>query len=509
MIGKAVSPKVSGSLLVAALALLTLAWWDTVQHLANLIVNVDTFSHGQIIPFISLWLIWDRRSLLKAEDTFICWLGLPLLLLACLLWYAGVLLEMRVVEHLAYVSAIQSLLLIFIGPLNYQRLLFPCLFLYLMVPFGYALIPFMQQLTADMVVWLLGMLGVAHEADGLYITLQSGVYEVAQACAGVRFLFTSLVTGVLLAHLTCSRWQSRLRLLVVAAAIPIVANVIRVLGILLISEATDQSFAKDVDHIIYGWVFLSAILLLLISTAYKFADDAAPYNGEVIVYSAKSMGNTGAAFTVLLALLLPLSMKQVIPATFLATVEISPLQPPVCQECGIRLLRNAPTKNTVLEVGATKAYDVTYRVQTDQITVAAALYCPLLPGSNLMRPARALLKNGWSLDRGFAAQKKEFAGWHFKVQRYKRGAHSKMVWTSVYMAGEGMAEFVDIKLMTAIQRATFGASAAAVLSASVIVYDPQDTPTAVFEKLFSTFSPDSFLWAEIKPSMKGRRVCVE
>ncbi|MBV1901595.1 MAG: exosortase [Kordiimonadaceae bacterium] len=462
-----------------------------------------------MIPFISLWLIWDRRTLLKAEDTFIWWLGLPLLLLVCLLWYAGVLLEMRVVEHLAYVSAIQALLLIFIGLINYQRLLFPCLFLYLMVPFGYALIPFMQQVTADMVVWLLGLLGVAYEADGLYITLHSGVYEVAQACAGVRFLFTSLVTGVLLAHLTCSRWQSRLRLLVVAAAIPIAANVIRVLGILLISEATDQSFAKDVDHIIYGWVFLSAILLLLISAAYKFADDVAPYNGLVKIYRAKPTSNTGAALAALMALFLPLVTAQMMPTASLPTVKISSLQPPVCQGCGIRLLEDTPTKNTVLEVGATKAYDVTYRVQTDQISVVAALYCPLLPGSNLMRPATALVKNGWVLDGEFNARIIEFAGWHFKEQRYNRGARSKMVWTSVYMAGEGITEFVDIKFRTALQRAKFGASAAAVLSASVIVYGPQDTPTVVFEKLFSTFSPDSFLWAEIKPSMKGRRVCVE
>ena len=63
--------------------LLSYLWWDTVEHLMYLILSVDTFSHGQVIPFVSLWLIWTRKEHLRSDDVFV-WLPATFLLdLAC------------------------------------------------------------------------------------------------------------------------------------------------------------------------------------------------------------------------------------------------------------------------------------------------------------------------------------------------------------------------------------------------------------------------------------------
>lgn len=259
------------SLFILGFALIAIFWWSTVAHMASLIWNVDVFAHGQLVPFVSLAMIWSRREGLLQSSTFFPPAAL-LLFGSAMVWFIGQFLDAALLTHLALITAIQGLLLLSFGRTVYMRLLFPMLFLYMMVPFGYAVIQPLQYLTAEFVIDLLELFGVPHTADGVLIELSSGLYEVAEACAGVKFLFTSLVTGVLLANIVFDSWKRRAFILTVSLILPIIANVVRVLTILLIAEATDQSFAKDVDHIVYGWVFLSIVLFALISFAYWISD---------------------------------------------------------------------------------------------------------------------------------------------------------------------------------------------------------------------------------------------
>lgn len=261
----------SSILFALGVMVIFVSWWSTIEHMATLIWTVDVFAHGQLVPFISLALIWTRRDGLSRSLAFY-FPGAIIIAASVLLWALGQFLEAALLTHIALISAIQGLTLLCFGKLVFKRLLFPLLFLYLAIPFGYSAIQPLQFITAELVIKLLGMLGVPYKADGVLIELSSGLYEVAQACAGVKFLFTSLVTGILLANLVFESWRRRAMIVVVSLIMPVAANVVRVLTILLIAEATDQSFAKDVDHIVYGWVFLSIVLFMLISFAYWVSD---------------------------------------------------------------------------------------------------------------------------------------------------------------------------------------------------------------------------------------------
>ena len=495
-------------LFMAAFMALIVAWQDTAVHLFDLVTTVDTFSHGQIIPFISLWLVWERMHLLKAKNTYVWPPGVLFLMLACLLWYVGVLIEAKLIEHLALISAIQSLILLFFGPVNYQRLLFPCLFLYLTVPFGHALVPVMQAATADMVVSVLGIIGVSHEANGLYITLQSGVYEVARACAGVRFLLTSIVTGILLAHLVTHQWKKRIYIMLLAVVVPIFANVVRVLGILLISEVTDQSFARDVDHIIYGWVFLSAVLILLITMAYRFADDSKPYQGNIFFNFRQPLGLATACIAALLAFSIPFLSANFAPDKEVEKVPVGLFVTPVCQDCGVRSLTDVSDRHLAGLVGVTARYTVGYRIDADQISVSAALYCPRLSGTQFNHQLEALFLNGWIPDTSLAPQFISYAGWRFEKQYLVKRNRTKIVWSSYYIGSESVASSFDVKMSTILQRLKYGASAGVSLVVSMPDFGTDDAGQRAFTKLFSTFPPDSFLWDEIKPTAEGPNICV-
>lgn len=503
-------PRFQISLFLFAVAGLTYLWWGTVEHLLNLILYVDAFSHGQLIPFISMWLVWNKREEIRLTETFIWIPAIALLVGAVLLWFVGEVVELKLLGHIAYVTGVQSFILIFFGPQLYQRLLFPCLFLYLAIPVGHGLIPIMQDVTAQMSVGLLWLVGIPYELDGILITLPSGVYEVARACAGVRFLFTSIVTGFLLAYLVYSQWKKRILIVVVAAIIPIFANVLRVFGIFLISEATDQSFARDVDHLIYGWGFLTAILLTLIAVAYRFADHGSNENqAEPLLVGAEASGPIAVISALPLVFLLPFSAVLLAPKQSIEDIVAAEKDAPECINCDVRRLSRVNVYDKAQFSGADAEIYASYRIAADQVTVSSALYCPQRRGSRLIQTGNAPRGRGWLEFDGKVSAALQVAGVDFQETVYTQGNRQRLVWVSYFMDREWLPTAEQVKWKTVEERLFKGGSAGAVLVVSARAYGKLSQTRGVLKKLLSTFPPDSFLWEEINPKLKGTTVCVE
>ncbi len=494
----------------AAVIFLTYLWWGIAEHLTYLILNVDAYSHGQLVPFISLWLIWNKRESLTASEAFIWFPGLLLLGAASFLWLISEIGEVKLFGHIAYVTGIQALILTFFGPNVYQRLLFPCFFLYMGIPIGEGLVPHLQDITAHFSVVLLAIVGIPYTLDGFLITLPSGVYEVAQACAGVRFLFTSLVTGVLLAHLLYTGWQKRLSIIMASIVIPVFANVLRVFGIFLISEATDQSFAREVDHIVYGWLFLSAVLLSLIAVAYKFADEEGGLceAGIWFIFTNKFSAYTS-LITVVVAFVTPFIVTQFEPRKSFILRTVTGVVAPECDDCGIRLVPELNRYDRAIFIGEDAKIVANYRIAADQIEVSSALYCPQRSGSDLLQTGNLPRGTGWRRYDSMVRSVHNVAGIPFTEIVYSKGPRRKYVWISYYVDGAWIATPDKVRWASAKERLYKGVSAGAMLVVSSQAYSNIDNPRATLTKLFSTFSPENFLWEEIKPSQEGTILCAE
>lgn len=256
--------------------------WDSFQHMASLWWHREIYHHGLIIPFVSLSLVFQKRSDLVAHAPQASWRALPVWLLALALWGVGDLMEARLVTHVGAVMVLILSVPLLGGWGLAHKLIFPLGFLLLAIPFGEDLIPFLQMLTAQAAIALLQVLTIPITTEGVLIYTDFGNFEIAQACAGVRFFLTSAVVGLLLSHLLFKHWGRRVAMLVAALVIPIIANIIRVVTIILLAKAFDVSFAKQIDHLIYGWVFLGFVLFLVIATAYRFSDRPA-YGGTTAV----------------------------------------------------------------------------------------------------------------------------------------------------------------------------------------------------------------------------------
>ena len=162
--------------------------------------------------------------------------------------------------------------------------------------------PSLQDFTAGFVVRALELLGVPVYSDGTLISIPAADFQVAEACAGIRFLVASLAFGFLFADLVYVSWRRKAVFIGLSFVVPIIANWLRALGIVLIAHWTDARAAVGVDHIVYGWVFFSAVTMLLMAVGWTFRDRAPAARPRPVANRTASVGSLSAIGTVAIAL---------------------------------------------------------------------------------------------------------------------------------------------------------------------------------------------------------------
>jgi len=150
---------------------------------------------------------------------------------------------------------------------------------------GENLIPQLQDITAWFTVAFLKLNGIPVFVDGLYIQIPTGMFEVAVACSGIRYLIASIAVGTLFAYLTYTKTHKQIIFILFSMFMPILANGIRAYGIVAIAYYSDMKYATGVDHLIYGWLFFGVVIMLMFWVGGLFAD---PQKQQVSHVTTKS-----------------------------------------------------------------------------------------------------------------------------------------------------------------------------------------------------------------------------
>ncbi|WP_338663898.1 exosortase A [Pararoseomonas sp. SCSIO 73927] len=233
------------------------------------------YNHCWLVLPIAAWLAWQRRARLAGlvpEPTAL--FAIPALG-AALAWLAAERLGIMEGRQLAALALAVLAALSVLGWRIGLAMAAPLAYLVFLVPFGAFAVPALQRVTAWMIVAGLQLLGITHYADDLIIEIPSGTFLVAEACAGLRFAIASLAFGALYALVMFRSPGRRLLVLVLAIVVPILANGLRALGIVVLGHHLGSAEAAAADHLIYGWVFFSAVLLALVLLGLPFRQDTA------------------------------------------------------------------------------------------------------------------------------------------------------------------------------------------------------------------------------------------
>ena len=260
-----------GAIVVVWIGLLLL-FFETGHSMVETWMSSTLFGHCFLIPPVSAYLVWTRRERLSGLTPRVALLGLPLMALLAFGWLVGNVSGTQAVQQLALVSMLVTSVITILGWQVAWRIAFPLFFLFFTIPFGEFLIAPLQDVTAVFVVYMLQLVGIPVYLDGLFIHIPSGSFEVAEACAGVRFLISTIALGFIGANQLYRSIKRRLAFIALSFIIPVIANGFRAFGIVMLAHLSDFTVAVGADHLTYGFIFLSFVTVLLLAIGFSFRE---------------------------------------------------------------------------------------------------------------------------------------------------------------------------------------------------------------------------------------------
>jgi exosortase A len=240
-------------LLLAWLVVLAI-FWTTAHSLVDAWARSRSYAHGFLVLPATGYMVWCYRDRLRKLTPSSHAAG-PLLFvaLACT-WFIGERTGDLLVQQIAVVAMLPTLILSVMGAGVLRVLRFPLGFLGFALPIGTSIEPWLQKMTALFIVTGLDLAGIPHARDGFLITIPSGTWEVAPDCSGLRYLLPGLALSYVYTALMHDRVKQRVSFLFVCALFLVVANGVRAYGIILgdhlgIAEGTDH---RVFSYTIYG-----------------------------------------------------------------------------------------------------------------------------------------------------------------------------------------------------------------------------------------------------------------
>ena len=213
--------------------LIVLLYASTLKGLWDIWWSRDTYAHGLLVPFISLYLVWRQRRLVQSLSQepaiFLGLLGMTVSLAMLMVGQAGGIIAL---SGLSLIGMLASLVTVLFGLSSLRAYAFPIAYLIFMVPVLDVIIKPLQYpaqvVTATMATAILQSLGIPTFHEGISIHLPNVVAEVAPGCSGLNFLISILALGIPLAVVALQGMRNRLILIISGILIAILANWVRV-----------------------------------------------------------------------------------------------------------------------------------------------------------------------------------------------------------------------------------------------------------------------------------------
>lgn len=224
-------------------------------------------SHGFLIPFFVVFLLWTERRRYSVLPQRTTWAGVPLVTLALLVLMLGVFGADLFLQRVSFVLLASGMVWTLCGRPMLRAVRFPLGVMLLGIPLPTLVlnhITFPLQLLASRVAsGMLPLAGVPVLREGNVISLPAMQLEVAEACSGIRSLMSLLTVAIIFGYFV--EHSTRRRVLLALASIPIAvaANAIRIFGTGLCVQYWDPDKAMGFFHEFSGWlIFLVSLSLL-------------------------------------------------------------------------------------------------------------------------------------------------------------------------------------------------------------------------------------------------------
>ena len=231
--------------------------------------NDPDYSHGFLVPFLSVYFIWERWNVLTDETPSPSFWGIGLLSLGLFSLVVGLIGAELYVQRMSLIVVLSGLVLLILGWKYLWLLSLPIGFLIFMIPLPAIVVNTiafpLQLFAAQTATFCLFSLGIPVFREGNLIMLASTTLEVAEACSGLRSLLSLLALGTVYGYFSQDVMWKRWMLVFLTVPIAIIANAFRVSGTGVLAHYFGAEAAEGFYHTFEGWlVFVVAFVLLFV-----------------------------------------------------------------------------------------------------------------------------------------------------------------------------------------------------------------------------------------------------
>ena len=267
----------------AVIATLAVVYSTTISSAVSIWINSETHQFSMLVLPMTLYLIWERRARLKNLRPSASYAATLLCVPFGMLWLVADVIDLSLGTQVAVLGMLQAALLSLLGWLVYRRLLFPLLFLWLLVPFGDFLTPHLMRLTTQITAGGVSLFGLNVTTDGNIVISEAGRVGIVAECSALDFLIGNLVLSLFYANLVYEKPGKRIVYVAVGLLLAIVANNVRTISVIMITYWSAGEWDLLSDHRLYGWLIflLFVVAQMLVGARFKDPHPAPPSRASV------------------------------------------------------------------------------------------------------------------------------------------------------------------------------------------------------------------------------------
>jgi EpsI family protein len=158
-------------------------------------------------------------------------------------------------------------------------------YLYFAIPIWEQFVPLLQSLSVHATEAMLAVLGVPAHVSEYTVRIPAGSFNIVEGCSGKKYFMIALAIAYLAGFVNDLKWPRFLGLFVVAGALAILANWIRIVTVIYLGHVTNmQHYFVAVEHKSLGNAIFVVLLVIITMLARAMAprERAAPMDRDGI-----------------------------------------------------------------------------------------------------------------------------------------------------------------------------------------------------------------------------------